>query len=549
MTRWRAVIAAAGVCLFLTITLWRDRTGGSAVHVPDLVSSSALALLTVALGWIVGSRLTRDADKRGLIALIGGIWGLAFGTFHILSATYVASAFENTWLAAACWTTLCVLSGYGISRSGKPIPFAARALTVTAVFLLLTQMVQVLESARAGVRRARVGPVAVAKRPADNAPSVYVIVLDKYSSGEWLRHSYGVDNAPFEEALRDLGFVVPRAARANYAHTEISLASFLNWRYVSERPAGAEDANWKMMRELIASAHAWTAFRDQGYRIVAFPTTFPATRKFHSADVQFWPPGLRATVLPMTWWSNSPFPVLSAAGCRMVPCPHRTAAAGVTPYPVESLEVLEWKLDALASLAYSDRPVFAFMHLLAPHEPYLFDANCSAREPWWPLSDQGENFEPVGEAYADQVRCLAPLLLETVRTILDRSRLRPVIVLQSDHGHGRIAVDPLRGFTLSSDELSQEQLGDRLGVFAAYAFPGADTVVREDISPVNVFPLVLRSLFADGPGQQPDRSYWSSYQAAFSFTELPPELTRPPSFAVPAAAQIRAAQPLSPAIR
>lgn len=544
MKRQAAVLAAAGICLFLTITLWTDRTGGSAVHIADLIGSSMLAVATVALGWVLATQITKDEDRRGLVALVVGVWALAFGTFHILAATYLSGALTSPWLAIGIWTALCALTVHGIARGTGPMPFLVRAMSIAAVALLASEAVTPALAAARDVRAASVE----SKPRADTVPSVYVIVLDKYSSGEWLRHSYGVDQEPFERALRELGFVVPRAARANYAHTQISLASFLNWQYVDELAAGSEPS-WEMMRSRIAGARAWQEFRDRGYRIVAFPTTFAGTRAFHAADTVLSPPNLRASRLPMTWWSNSPLPVLSAIGCRVIPCLRRTEAAGATPYPIESLDVLEWKLDALASLAESDRPVFAFMHLLVPHEPYLFNADCSSREPWWPLTDQGENFEPVGAAYANQVRCLAPLLLETVRTILERSRVRPVIVLQSDHGHGRIAVDPLRGFTLASGELSREQLGDRLGVFAAYTFPGADTLVRDDISPVNVFPLILRSLFAEGPEQQPDRSYWSSYQSAFSFTELPPELTRPADDAPPASAQIRAAQPLSPAIR
>lgn len=543
MKRQAAVLAAAGICLFLTITLWTDRTGGSAVHIADLISSSMLAVATVALGWMLATRITKNEDRRGLVALVVGIWALAFGTFHVLAAIYLPEAVTSPWLATAIWTAICALAVHAIARGAGPMPFLVRAMSIAAVVLLASEAVTPAVAAARGVRARSVESIP----RADTAPSVYVIVLDKYSSGAWLRHAYGVDQEPFESALRELGFVVPRAARANYAHTQISLASFLNWQYVDELAAGSE-ANWNTMRSRIAGARAWQEFRDRGYRIVAFPTTFAATRAFHTADTVLSPPNLRASRLPMTWWSNSPLPVLSAIGCR-VPCRLPAAVAGATPYPVESLDVLEWKLDALASLADSDRPVFAFMHLLAPHEPYLFNANCSSRDPWWPLTDQGENFEPVGEAYGDQVRCLAPLLLETVRAILDRSRVRPVIVLQSDHGHGRIAVDPLRGFTLSSDELSQEQLGDRLGVFAAYSFPGADSLVRDDISPVNVLPLILHSLFSDALRQQPDRSFWSSYQSAFSFTELPAEATRPAGVALPAIAQIRAAQPRDPAIR
>jgi hypothetical protein len=148
--------------------------------------------------------------------------------------------------------------------------------------------------------------------------------------------------------------------------------------------------------------------------------------------------------------------------------------------------------------------------------------------PWWPLTDQGADFDRIRDAYAVQVTCLDRALLHTVRALLQRPGLRPVIILQGDHGHGRITVDPLRGFTLTAKELSREQLGERFGVFAAYLFPGADTAIYSDISAVNVMPLVIRSLFGTTVPRQPDRSFWSTYQDAFSFTEIAPELTRPP---------------------
>jgi hypothetical protein len=535
-----AIIPAVGVCLFLTIRLWTARTGGSAVYLVDLTGSGVLAVLTVALGWVLASRLTTDSDRRGLIATIVGLWGLAFGTFQVLAATHLTSALESSRLAAAGWTALCAAAAYAISRGSRPLPFVTRAISVAALFLLISEGIGPMTHALRSVRTET--PRQVSR--VDSIPSVFVIVLDKYSSGRWLSHSYGVDQTPFEQSLRNLGFVVPGAARANYAHTQIALASFLNWQYLDGSEPGSTAVTWADTRKLIADARAWHEFRSRGYRVVAFPTTFAPTRTFGNADFELRPPALRSSRLPMTWWSNSPVPVFAALACRVLPCSRSDTRPGATPYPVEPLEVLEWKLEALASLPDSAGPIFAFVHLLAPHEPYLFNANCSSREPWWPLTDQGEQFEPVGEAYGDQVRCLAPLLLKTVRTILERSRIRPVIVLQSDHGHGRIAVDPLRGFTLSSDELSRDQLGDRLGVFAAYTFPGAESVVREDISPVNVFPLILQSLFSEGPEQQPDRSYWSSYQDAFSFTEMPQELTRPTVGYKPAAAEISAVRGL-----
>ena len=271
------------------------------------------------------------------------------------------------------------------------------------------------------------------------------------------------------------------------------------------------------MRAQIDTARTWDVFHKNGYRVVTIPTTFPATRGFSRTDVSLSPVSTRSIPFAETWRVNSPLSFVRL-GNRGAP----------TPYPIETLDDLEWKLRTLESLPDSAGPIFAFVHLLSPHEPYLFNPDCSPREPWWPLTDQGADSDRIRRAYAAQVVCLDRMLLRTMRSLLSRPGVRPVIILQSDHGHGLITVSPVRGFTLTEQELSPERLGERLGVFAAYLFPGADTAVYNDISAVNVMPLVFRSLFGTPATRLPDRSFWSSYQDAFSFREIDPALTRPP---------------------
>jgi len=198
------------------------------------------------------------------------------------------------------------------------------------------------------------------------------------------------------------------------------------------------------------------------------------------------------------------------------------------PYDIETVGEIKWKLATLASLPDSAGPVFAFLHVLSPHEPYQFNADCSTREPWWPLSDQGKDFQLIGKAYGDQVKCLNGLLLSTVRSLVRRSRVTPIIVMTADHGQGRVAVNHLRGISLTFDQATPEQIGEHLGIFAAYLFPGADSSVYADISPINVMPLVLNNVFGERIPLQADHSYWSSWQDPANFTEVAAQATRPP---------------------
>jgi hypothetical protein len=317
--------------------------------------------------------------------------------------------------------------------------------------------------------------------------------------------------------------VVPPAARANYAHTLISLASFLNWRLFDPARDAEATLSWDGMRSLIGTAKIWDAFETKGYRVLSFSTTFPATRSIANVDVELRPPH-QVGRFGATWRVNSPLASLPLR-CSAGLC----GGVNARPYPMESIADLEWKLATLRSLPDSAGPILAFMHLLVPHEPYLFDAGCAPGIPWWPLSDQGPDFSRIGQKYAIQVGCLDRMLLETMRELLRKPGPRPVIILQADHGHGRITTDPLRGFSLTAAELSPEQVGERLGVFAAYLFPGADTTVYDDITAVNVMPLVLQSIFGTVAHRQADRAVWSTYQDPFTFTEIAPDMTTPPA--------------------
>lgn len=515
--RWAPQLNAAGVAIYLSLVLWIQRTGGFSVHLPDLLGSCLIALTTAAIGWHASGYLTRDPDRRGLIALVATSWGPLFATFHLV-AVNASPWLHAPLLAGALWTVLSGLAVWLITRGTASLGFATRAIGIATVILLGAQSVQALKPLFRGHSSAL-----VPDRRDGKSPDVFVIALDKYSSGEWLRHAYDLDHSPFEDSLRALGFVVPVAARANYAHTELSLASFLNWRMFETPGDGHPGLSWALMRELIAKARTWDVFRAQGYRVVAFPTTFTGTRTIAGADVELRPRGGNRAPFGETWRVNSPLASWSLNRCVHAAC----AEIGVTPYPIETVSDIDWKLKTLASLPDSAGPVFAFLHLLAPHEPYLFNPDCSPREPWWPLTDQGADFDRIGAAYATQVRCLDHFLLRTVRSLLERSPIRPVVILQGDHGHGRIAVDPLRGITLSADELMLEQLGERLSVFAAYLFPGADTAVYENVSAINVMPMLLRELFGMNVPEMPDRSLWSTYQDPFSFTEIDPAVMRP----------------------
>jgi hypothetical protein len=343
-------------------------------------------------------------------------------------------------------------------------------------------------------------------------PDIYLIVPDKYTGSARLAEEYGFDNHGFVEALEQRGFVVPAAARANYTHTFLAFASMLNLRYLDDLPSrfGVANGSWRATYPMIEGNQLAAFLKGRGYRFVFFPTAFGATRQNRFADLQLPSPNDIRSEMVTAWYRTTAIPALRRQTCNVIPCTR------APPYVPETPEMLSWKLEQLGRLSGGATPLFVLAHLTMPHEPYLFRADCRVRPAYWPERDDGAEAQAVRKAYIEQIACVNRKLLDVVDTILARSPGPPVILIQADHGHGRLG--------RKLPDLSQSpapQVAERLSVFAAYHLPGVTRgEIADSVTPVNVLRLVLRHYFgADLPPLQ-DASYWSSNDRPYDFTRV-----------------------------
>ena len=136
-----------------------------------------------------------------------------------------------------------------------------------------------------------------------------------------------------------------------------------------------------------------------------------------------------------------------------------------------------------------DGPKFVFAHIMKPHGPNSFDrfGNISLD----PVKGFGPDHDPsVSDPYYGQLLYINTLVLETVDSILARSKTPPVIVISADHGRRR-------------------QPGDAIhSVFAAYHLPGGgNEKLYPSISSVNSFRVVLDYYFQLGLGLLEDKQF------------------------------------------
>lgn len=476
-----------------------------------LLASTGFAVLAYLL-----SRAYVGRDDKAAVLSTGMVIGTSiFG--------YLVRAMEDLWsLDRSIWAEpllLAMIAGLlvvapKLRRSRRRFLVTARYLRLMLGLLTAFALVQLaLQRARES-RSGIVRPVATASVVGDQAqsrqaPDIYLIVPDKYTGSSELEKNYGFANDSFEHALRQRGFIVPRDARANYMHTFLALGAMLNARYLDDvvEKLGRNATSRRAVDQLIEDNLLMATFRRQGYRIVFTPTAYPATRRNRLADVQIPTPDRIRPEFATAWIWTTPFPILHEEVCKLVGC----ALARAT-YPPETAELLDWKFGELGKTSGSTPPTFAFIHLNLPHEPYLYRRNCAHRAAYWP-----ERELEAKQAYVEQIECLNKKLLNLIDTLTLRASVPPVILIQSDHGHGRVGrmLPPI-------DAVPSEQLAERSSVFAAFRMPGVPTGdLPSTITPINAVRLLLRRYGGLALYPVEDATYWSSSRWPYRLVRVP----------------------------
>jgi len=332
------------------------------------------------------------------------------------------------------------------------------------------------------------------------SPDIYYIIADAYGRHDALQRVYGFDNREFLDWLRTRGFYVAERSWANYATTFISLASSLSMDYVNDLPAGAGgQLDRRAFYARIQAPAVGRALQDRGYRYVQVLTNWGGTDRSDSADVTYkFAPFLGdefATTIANMTVLRALAPDLSAL--------HRFVA------------------ETTPRIAEVQGPTFAFVHLLLPHHPFVFDEHGKVVANF-PLS---MDFKLQKEAWRDragyiaQLRYTNELLKRMIGGILERSAVAPIIILQGDHGSGHTL--------LAGGSAQEPDPRERLAILNAYLVPPA---VRErlypGISPVNSFRVLLSAQFGGDYPLLPDLSYYSSYQEGMAdFRDVTPQLS------------------------
>lgn len=344
-------------------------------------------------------------------------------------------------------------------------------------------------------------------------PDIYYVILDGYARQDVLQQLYGLDNSGFVAAMHDRGFYIAQNSHSNYVQTVLSLASSLNFSYLSDLPVDSADRLFLV--PLIWNSAARNLLDELGYRFVASNSGYPFT-SIANAEVFF------------NLADDGPFNIYEEmvlmGTSAVILIDNDILPLYNTGYAVHRRHVT-LSFDSLRSISALPGPKFVMFHIVSPHPPFVIDRDGNAVSIAAPFEGgrdgsyfPGSTAEYVS-GYVEKLLYTNKQLLQGVDAILEDSSTPPIIIFQADHGPGA---------WLEWDSAEKTCLVERTAIFNAYYLPGAGVEnLYPDITPVNTFRVIFNTYFGTDLPLLEDKTYFSSWDYPFDFIEVTDRLAHP----------------------
>jgi hypothetical protein len=360
----------------------------------------------------------------------------------------------------------------------------------------------------------------------EERPDIYYIILDGYAREDYLRSTLNYDNEEFIESLEKLGFFVADKSTSNYNWTALSLGSSLNMDFVQALGLDLVYGNYPaVFVDPIRHNRVRTILENIGYSTVAFRTNYLPTEMI---DADYYittdPDEIEALQPPFSLNSFETLLLRSSAGLIIWDLAGPEARNWVNlrvSYPRLVLrETIQYQLDELNEIPYLPGPKFVFVHIVAPHSPYLFgrDGQYVNADGSFSLSDSDELIQGrKDELYTNQLHYINIRIVQAIESILARSENKPIIILQSDHGPCINVMSCVEGPGLKL----------KFAILNAYLVPvECEGDLYSEITPVNSFRTVLNCLYGSELPILEDRSFYTNHPrySSYEFIDVTDEL-------------------------
>ncbi|HKH61438.1 MAG TPA: sulfatase-like hydrolase/transferase [Flavitalea sp.] len=258
------------------------------------------------------------------------------------------------------------------------------------------------------------------------APSVYLVVMDEYMGAEGLKEYFHYSNSSFENFLDSREFRVFKNSKSNYQRTLFSMASILNMRYIPELSEGEMDERYAYNKvlSLLRNNVVCNIFQHNGYKTInlspfeirnapseIISTELPQRIELIAAQTMVY----RIVKYMPGWLADLKIIARSKKGELTI---------------VDANELAMKRALTIAE-GQGTSPVFAYVHLMMPHPPFVFDS-LGRKTGFW-----SQNLSPVetDKAYFQYLVYTNHRIEKFIQQLQQATMHKAVIALMSDHGY------------------------------------------------------------------------------------------------------------------
>ena len=342
-------------------------------------------------------------------------------------------------------------------------------------------------------------------------PDLQIVILDAYGRDDVIKSYYDYDNQPFLSALRSKGFSVATRSHANYTQTVLSVASMLNFRPVDQLKKATDVALAGVVTNTVDSAILWKILPKHGHKIIRIPS------------------GTNLTAMPtedLTFASNANIVMSYQVETALRLLIERTPLSLIPLIDESNVRVHRQQLrDVFRFWAMSTElaePKATFVHVLAPHPPFVFDADGNPVQPngrTFTLLDGKKLVEVIGKAkyqsaYVAQLKAINTKVLSTISTIDAKPHRDTITVIIGDHGP-RMNLDWGSAKGTDMDEVKGTLMAVRIP--ARYKNSIGDI---DKCSPLTLLHRIATKVYGAQIPPVDDFSYYSSLNEPFDFIPM-----------------------------
>jgi len=494
------LFAIAPILLFFSYNKGELSLGDSSF----LLSLGVAVLISIAL-WLMLGWITHDKKRAALLVSLFAILFFSYGHVHTLinefSFKIAGIVIGPDKLLFSIWGFLFLGCSIFILKAKRDWTMPTRFLNFVSALLVITSLASIIPYK---IREATVTlPTGSdtdnsAQEPgtanSDELRDVYYFIFDRYANESILKKYAGFDNREFLSFLKEKGFYVASKSAANYPRTHVSLPSSLNMEHLTTLTASIDrnSASNMPLFELIENNRVMRFLKDRGYKYIHLGDEWSGTWRNRYADIDVHYIGSFGGEFTTAFLKTTLY----------YPIAKKISLGKLDDREIKREKILS-KFEKLSEIPEVEGPKFVFAHFLIPHEPFVFGKNGEE------VSEKDDKQGSI-PAYLNQLIFTNKKVEEVVTQILAKSKITPIVVIQSDEG-------PFY-FTAGAWNKEAENIRAHARILNAYLLPGIKkTGLYQTITPVNSFRIIFNKYFGTNYELLPDETYTipndrSSYQ-------------------------------------